>query len=140
MDDSDDWSEEIRRGAAAKQELLQLAGPGLTADQLASRLGLNSAAKLLARISNQTFLAVPTERGEMIFPARQFRPPSYEVRRGLPAVLKAAGAVDPWVILSLLVGPNLLSGSGTALDGLDDPEVTSAVVELVSSYGHQGAV
>jgi hypothetical protein len=138
-ENGDEWTEEILRGAAAKQEMLRIAGPTLSSTEAARFLGLKSAAGVKARIPRKVVFAVQNASGEWVFPARQFRPEDGRVRKGLPRVLEAFGDEDPWVVLSVLVAPNPLTGEGVVLDELDDPEVTAAVVELARTYGDQGA-
>lgn len=132
-----DWDEELRRGAAALDEMRRMAGPMLSVAAAAERLGLSSSdVERLA--ADRQIVAVRAETGEVTIPARQFRPGG-RVREGIPAVLGAARDADPWVVLSILIAPSPLSGSGVVIDDLDDPATTEALVELMGTLGAQGA-
>ena len=132
------WAVEERRGAAAKVEIARLAGPVLSPADTAQALDLASAAEVEARIADGRLLAVHSDHGLEV-PFRQINPVRRDVRAGLPAVLEAFEGEDPWVILSILVGPDPLTGRDMVLDLLDDPDCTAAMIELAGTYGQQGA-
>lgn len=138
IDDGSVWAAELRRGLEAQRQTLKVAGGGLSAEDVAQRLQLSSTAEV-DQLAGRALLAVDGLCGGRVFPARQFRDSDGAVRFGLPSILRATTHVNPWVLLSILTGPDPITGQGVALDYLDDPDVTAAVIELMRSYGIQGA-
>jgi len=134
----DPWSEALLRGAAIKQEAVQLAGGLLSSGNVAGLLGISVAA-VKQRQRRGNLLAVPTANGEWGYPARQFSEGG-RVREGLPAVLAAfPPGTSPWVILGFLVNPLPGRDEGIAFDALDDPSAVDVLVEVARTYGEHGA-
>lgn len=133
----DDWAEELLRGAAARQAMIQEAGGCYSPGEVARLLGVAPQA-VQQRRRRGTLLGVPLSRGEWGFPACQFGPDG-RVLPGVPEVLAAFGDTDPWTILSVLVSPDAPEGGSRPIDRLAEPGGVEAVVELARSYGAQGA-
>ncbi|HEX8360109.1 MAG TPA: hypothetical protein VF613_08380 [Longimicrobium sp.] len=113
----------LARGAVAKQEMIQEAGGCLSSGEVARLLGVTASA-VNQRRARQMILAVPLSGGEWGFPARQFE--GREVRPGVAEVVRAAGEMNRWVLLSLLLDPVGEAGEA-ALDALDREEVRAEV-------------
>lgn len=125
----------LARGAAAKQEMIQAGGGCLSSGEVAKLLGKTVSAVNQRRARGQ-ILAVPLSGGEWGFPAAQFA--SGDVRSGIAEVVSAAGAMSPWVLLSLLL--DRVPGAETSIiDALDRPHVLEDVLARVRSYGEHGA-
>lgn len=125
----------LARGAAAKQEMLQAAGGSLSSGAAARLLGKTVSAVNQRRARNQ-ILAVPLSGGEWGFPAAQFS--SGDLRSGVAEVASAAGTMNPWVLLSILL--DRVPGSDSRIiDSLDDSAVLEDVLARVRSYGEHGA-
>lgn len=125
-------------GREYKQAAVRLAGGLLPASEAAALLSV-SVADIRQLRQGRHLLAVPLPEGDWGYPARQFAPDG-RVRAGLKDVLAEFGSdEDPWIILSFLVSPDPVSGKGVALDSLDDPGTTRALVELARTFWEQGA-
>jgi hypothetical protein len=124
----------LARGAVAKQEMIQEAGGCLSSGEVARLLGITPSAVNVRR-ARRTILAVPLSGGEWGFPARQFA--GGEVRGGVAEVVRAAGELSPWVLLSILLDP--LPGGATLLDRTDDAAVRADLLARVGSYGEHTA-
>ncbi|HEX2201944.1 MAG TPA: hypothetical protein VHG91_01545 [Longimicrobium sp.] len=131
------WASAVMRGAVQKQRMLELAGGVFTSGEVARMLGL-SLPGVKQRMRRRQLLAVPLGSGEWGFPVRQFDAGG-GVRAGLADVLAAWGDESPWVVLSVLVGPDPVSGEGIALERLGDPATREALAALGRSYGSQAA-
>ncbi|HEX8692125.1 MAG TPA: hypothetical protein VF746_06890 [Longimicrobium sp.] len=119
------------RGARAKVELLERAGGGLSAGQVAEKLGVTPAA-VHARRQRGTLLAVPRANGEFVYPAFQFTEDG--TLAGLSRVLQAFGVRGPWTRLSVLLAPADVLGGRTPLDALREGDADGAVL-AASTYG-----
>jgi len=138
VEDQNDWSQALLRGALHKEAALRAAGGVLSSGQAAEILGI-TVAGVKQRQRRGKLLAVPTANGEWGYPALQFGEHG-RVRDGLAAVIEAFGNdADPWVVLAFLSNPVPGAGTGTAFQALDDPAATAALVEVVRTYGEQGA-
>ena len=125
----------LARGAAAKQEMIQAADGCLSSGEVAKLLGKTVSAVNQRRARGQ-ILAVPLSGGEWGFPARQFA--SGDLRSGIAEVVSAAGTMNPWVLLAILL--DRVPGSDAAIiDSLDRPDVVQDVLARVRSYGQHGA-
>ena len=132
----DEWAEELLRGAAAKQELLEAAGGTYSTGQVAELLN-RSVPTVQQRLRRRSLLAVPLANGEWGFPVCQFTesgPPP-----GLGQVLRAFGDTDPWVQLSVLLSADE-EGNGRLMDRIRDAGQLDEVERIARSYGEQGAV
>jgi hypothetical protein len=125
----------LARGAVAKQEMIEEAGGCLSSGEVAKLLRITQSGVNLRR-SRNSILAVPLSGGEWGFPARQFQ--DGELRPGLADVLRAAGAINPWVLLSILLDPVVGSEDTVLLDALDRPEVRGDILTRIATYGEQG--
>jgi len=119
----------LARGAVAKQEMIQEAGGCLSSGEVARLLGVTVSA-VNQRRARRLMLAVPLSGGEWGFPARQFE--SREVRAGVAEVVRAAGEMNRWVLLSLLLDPAGESGEA-ALDGLHRDDVRGEVLARIGA-------
>jgi len=126
----------LARGAVAKQEMIQEAGGCFSSGEVAKLLGITQSGVNLRR-SRNSILAVPLSGGEWGFPARQFQ--DGELRPGLAGVLRAASAMNPWVLLSILLDPVPGSKDTVLLDALDRPEVLEDMLNRIATYGHHVA-
>lgn len=136
--ETDPWAEALLRGAAIKQEAVQLAGGLLSSGEAAELLGISVAA-VKQRQRRGKLLGVPTSNGEWGYPARQFAPDG-SVRTGLPDILAAfPHGTSEWVVLSFLVNPVPGREEGIAFDALSDPEAVHRLVEVARTYGEHGA-
>jgi hypothetical protein len=139
VEDQNDWSQALLRGALHKESALRAAGGVLSSGEVADVLGI-TVAGVKQRQRRGKLLAVPTASGEWGYPARQFDEHG-RVRAGLPAVIEAFGPeTDPWVVLAFLTNPVPGSDTGVAFDSLDDPAATAALVHLAGTFGEHGAV
>src|SRR5262249_23100309 len=129
----DPFIEAMARGAAVKQELLKIAGGGLTSGQVGSALGITRQA-VDKRRSRRALLAVPTGSGEYLYPACQFT--SEGVVPGLEELLSAFQIQNPWTQLSALVAPAPALGGKTVLEALKAGDARKAV-GIVASLGEQ---
>lgn len=127
------WAAAVLRGAAQKRQMLQIAGGTLTSGEVAQMLGL-SLPGVKQRMRRGQLLAVPLGNGEWGFPVRQFNDAG-GVREGLPEVLAAWAGVSPWVVLSVLVSDDPVTGEGIALDRIGDSSTRSALVALGRNHG-----
>lgn len=125
----------LARGAAAKQEMIQAADGCLSSGEVAKLLGKTVSAVNQRRARGQ-ILAVPLSGGEWGFPARQFA--SGDVRGGIAEIVSAAGTMNPWVLLSILLD-RVPGSDAVIIDSLDHPEVVQDVLARVRSYGQHGA-
>lgn len=125
----------LARGAAAKQEMLQAAGGCLSSGEVARLLGKTVSAVNQRRARNQ-ILAVPLSGGEWGFPASQFA--SGDLRSGIAEIVSSAEAMNPWVLLSILLD-GVPGSEARIIDSLDDPEVMQDVLARVRTYGEHGA-
>lgn len=125
----------LARGAAAKQEMLKAAGGCLSSGEVAKLLGKTVSAVNQRRTRNQ-ILAVPLSGGEWGFPASQFS--SGDLRNGIAEVASAAGRMNPWVLLSILLD-RVPGSTARIIDRLEDPAVKEDVLARVHSYGQHGA-
>lgn len=131
------WASAVMRGAVQKQRMLQMAGGVFTSGEVARMLGL-SLPGVKQRMRRRQLLAVPMGSGEWGFPVRQFEEGG-GVRPGLADVLAAWGGESPWVVLSVLVGPDPATGDGMALERVGEPATRDALVALARGYGSQAA-
>lgn len=125
----------LARGAAAKQAMIGAAGGLMSSGEVARLLGISVSAVNLRRARN-TILALPLAGSEWGFPARQFT--TGDLRRGVAEVVRAAGTMSRWVLLSILIDTIPTSGT-TLLESLEQPEVLDDVLSRVGSYGEHGA-
>jgi hypothetical protein len=119
------------RGAAAKVDLLERAGGGLTVGRVADWLEITPAA-VHARRQRGTLLAVPRANGEHLYPAFQFTGDG--TLAGLGRVLQSFQVEGPWTKLSVLLSPADALDGRTPLDALRDGDIEGAV-QAVSTYG-----
>jgi hypothetical protein len=119
----------LARGAVAKQEMIQEAGGCLSSGEVARLLGVTVSA-VNQRRARRLILAVPLSGGEWGFPARQFE--GREVRAGVAEAVRAAGDMNRWVLLSLLLDPVGDSGNA-ALDALDREDVREEVLARIGA-------
>jgi hypothetical protein len=134
------WLESARR----KRELLEEAGGGLTAAQVAEVRGITRQAVERAR-HERRLLAVPsvagTGGGDWLFPAAQFGPGGHPLP-GLAAVLRAFQAtsvVDPWTQLSELLAPDPELGDRSIL-GLLREEGEGGIPAALAALREVGAM
>jgi hypothetical protein len=134
----DPWTEALLRGAAMKQEAVQLAGGLLSSGEVAELLGI-TVAGVKQRQRRGRLLAVPTANGEWGYPAKQFSRDG-GVHTGLSAVVAAFPRdTSPWIVLTFLVNPAPGHDDGIAFDALSDGESIARLVEVALTYGEQGA-
>ena len=130
----DPLAESLARGAIAKQELLAVAGGGLSAGQVAEVLGISRQA-VDKRRKRGTLLAVRTGSGDYLYPVCQLTPDG--VMPGFEDLLAAFQVEGPLTRLSLLLAsPPALGGKGV-LEGLRAGEVDKAAA-VVATFGEQG--
>jgi hypothetical protein len=133
------WSRALARGAARKQEMIQRAGGVLSSGQVAELLDISVSAVNQRKNKHRSILAVPLSGGEWGFPTRQFA--DGQIRKGVAEVVKAAaGEMNPWVLLSILLDPVDGEGGPTLLDRLDDDVIRADVLNRVRTYGEHVAV
>jgi hypothetical protein len=131
----DPLAEAFARGAAAQQELLEVAGGAWTAAQVASHLGITRQA-VDKRRKRDSLLAVESGGG-FLYPVCQFVETG--VLAGLPEVLQAIDSPSGWTRLSLLLSETLTGPPGrTLLDAVRARDLTSAL-HAASTWGEQGA-
>lgn len=133
MEEESAWTRALARGAARKQEMIQRAGGVLSSGQVAELLGITVSAVNQRKNRHRSILAVPLSGGEWGFPVRQFVDGA--VREGAAEVVRAAGEMNPWVLLSILLDNAGADGGPTLLDRLDDPAVRADVLHRVATYG-----
>ena len=126
----------LARGAVAKQEMIQEAGGCLSSGEVARLLGITVSAVNLRRGRN-AILAVHLSGGGWGFPARQFE--GEEVREGMAEVVRAAGEMNRWVLLSIMLDPVEGEESAAIIDRLARPAVRQDVLARIASYGHHVA-
>jgi RNA polymerase sigma factor (sigma-70 family) len=137
LSDETSWTRALARGAARKQELIQRAGGMLSSSQVAELLGITVSAVNQRKNRHRSILAVPLSGGEWGFPARQFVDGG--IRAGVTEVVRAAGKMNPWVLLSILLDDANGAGGPTLLDRLDDESVRADVLNRVDTYGEHVA-
>lgn len=137
IDQESAWTRALARGAARKQEMIQRAGGVLSSGQVAELLGITVSAVNQRKNRHRSILAVPLSGGEWGFPARQFADGA--VRAGVADVVRAAGEMNPWVLLSILLDDAADQGGPTLLDRLDDPAVRADVLHRVQTHGEHVA-
>ncbi|HEY0035172.1 MAG TPA: hypothetical protein VGB66_00720, partial [Longimicrobium sp.] len=123
-------------GAVRKQELIGRAGGCYSSSEVAALLRISVSAVNL-RKKRRRILTVPLTGGEAGFPARQFA--ESDVRAGVAEVVQAAGEMNPWVLLSILLAPVDDPDGPVLLDRLDDERVRTDALGRVQSYGVHGA-
>jgi hypothetical protein len=101
-----DW---VLESARRKWELLEEAGGGLTAEEVARRRGLPLVDIEHARTAGW-LLAVHGETDEWLYPRLQFDDDD-EPLPGLETVLRAFRVEDPWMQLSELLAPDPMLGN-----------------------------
>lgn len=131
------WTRALARGAARKQEMIQRAGGVLSSGEVAELLGITVSAVNQRKNRHRSILAVPLSGGEWGFPARQFLDGA--IRPGVTEVVRAAGEMNPWVLLSILLDDAERDGGPTLLDRLDNDAVRADVLQRVRSYGEHVA-
>lgn len=134
--DESAWTRALARGAARKQEMIQRAGGVLSSSEVAELLGISVSAVNQRKNRHRSILAMPLSGGEWGFPARQFVDGG--VRPGVAEVVKAAGEMNPWVLLSILLDDAGPEGA-TLLDRLDDEAVRRDVLNRIHTYGEHVA-
>jgi hypothetical protein len=137
LEDGSAWTRALARGAARKQEMIRAAGGVLSSGEVARLLGVSVSAVNQRKNRHRSILAVPLSGGEWGFPARQFE--DGDVRRGVAEVVRAAGEMNPWVLLSVLLDPVAGEGGSVLLERLDDPAVREDVLNRVRTYGEHVA-
>lgn len=123
------------RGAAAKVALLERAGGGLRAGDVAARMRV-SAQAVHARRKRGTLLAVPQPNGEFLYPACQFGPDG--ALPGLGTVLSAFAVQGPWTRLSALLAPADELEGRSPLQALRSGDVDGAAAAAASYGEHLG--
>jgi hypothetical protein len=131
------WTNALARGAARKQEMIQRANGCLSSGQVAELLGISVSAVNQRKNKHRSILAVPLSGGEWGFPVRQFAEEG--IRPGVAEVVKAAGEMNPWILLSILLEPVAEEGGPTLLDRLDDPAVREDALNRVRTHGEHVA-
>jgi hypothetical protein len=131
-----DWSDLLLRGATAKREIVAAAGGLLSSSEAAALLHI-SVPGVKQRVQRRAVLAVPLPGGQWGFPARQFDEQG-RVRPGVAAVAAAGAALDPWVLLSILVD-DAEDGRGILLERLDDAGVLRDVLSRLATHGEHAA-
>lgn len=131
------WTNALARGAARKQELIQRANGCLSSGQVAELLGISVSAVNQRKNKHRSILAVPLSGGEWGFPVRQFAEEG--IRPGVAEVVRAAGEMNPWILLSILLEPVAEEGGPTLLDRLDDPAVRGDALNRVRTHGEHVA-
>lgn len=127
----------LARGAVAKQEMIQEAGGCFSSGEVARLLGITVSGVNLRRARN-AIMAVPLSGGEWGFPARQFE--GSELREGVAEVVRHAGSMNRWVLLSILLDPAPGADGELIIDRLDQPGVRGDVLARIGSYGeHVGS-
>ena len=135
--DESAWTRALARGAARKQELIERAGGVLSSGQVAELLGITVSAVNQRKNRHRSILAIPLAGGEWGFPARQFV--DGEVREGVAEAVRAAGDLNPWVLLSILLEPAGAPDGPMLLDRMDDDAVRRDVLNRVRSHGEHVA-
>lgn len=138
LEDGSAWTRALARGVARKQEMIRAAGGVLSSGEVARLLGVSVSAVNQRKNRHRSILAVPLSGGEWGFPARQFVGDG-DVRKGVSEVVRAAGEMNPWVLLSILLDPVAGEGGPVLLDQLDDPAVREDVLNRVRTYGEHVA-
>ncbi|HEX8363517.1 MAG TPA: hypothetical protein VF613_25580 [Longimicrobium sp.] len=131
-----DWSELLLRGAASKSAIIEAAGGLLSSSEAAALLKI-SVPGVKQRVQRRALIAVPMPGGQWGFPARQFDAEG-RVRPGIAAVSAAGAALDPWVLLSILVD-DAEDGAGILLERLDEPGVLHDVLSRLATHGEHAA-
>jgi hypothetical protein len=117
------------------QKLLTRAGGGLTATEIASRLGVDS--QRVGRLrETHNLLAVPDPNGNWLYPACQFE--GNEVTPGLKEVLSEFAVTNPWTRLYVLISHDSALSGRSPIEALRDGDL-EAVRRIVRGYGQQGA-
>jgi hypothetical protein len=119
------------RGGRAKEELLEKAGGGYRAGEVAELLGITPQA-VHARRQRGTLLAVPQLNGEFLYPACQFR--ENGVVPGLDRFLRAFHVRSPWTQLAVLLSPNPQLDGRSPLAALLAGEAEDAIA-VARTYG-----
>lgn len=131
-----DWSELLLRGAAAKSAIVNAAGGLLSSSEAAALLKI-SVPGVKQRVQRRALLAVPLPGGQWGFPAQQFDREGH-VRPGVAAIAAAGAALDPWVLLSIVVD-DAEDGRGILLERLDDAGVLRGVLSRIATHGEHVA-
>ena len=126
--------ESLAHGVTAKRDLLESAGGGLTATQVATALGISRQA-VDKRRSRGALLAVPNGSGDYLYPACQFADGG--VVPGLEEALKAFQIRDPWTQLSVMISPAPSLGMRTPVDALRAGDLDQ-VRAAIDAFGEQG--
>ncbi|MGI9183183.1 MAG: hypothetical protein ACR2H9_22110 [Longimicrobiaceae bacterium] len=119
------------RGARAKEEILEKAGGGYRAGEVAEMLGVSPQA-VHARRQRGTLLAVPQLNGEFLYPACQFT--GSGVVPGLDRFLKAFHVQSPWTRLAVLLSPSPQLEGRSPLEALLASEMEGAIA-VARTYG-----
>lgn len=131
------WTRALVRGAARKQDLIARAGGCFSSGQVADLLGISVSAVNQRKNKHKSILAVPLSGGQWGFPVRQFV--DGDVRSGVADVVRAAGDMNPWVLLSILLEERGEEGGPVLLDSLEDPAIRTDVLQRVRSHGEHVA-
>lgn len=121
------------RGVRAKEELLEKAGGGYRAGEVAELLGVTPQA-IHARRQRGTLLAVAQLNGEFLYPACQFT--GSGVVPGLDRFLKAFHVRSPWTQLAVLLSPSPQLDGKSPLEALlsEDSEGALAVARTYGEH------
>lgn len=123
------------RGLRARSELLAAEGGVLSAESVATILGVSRQAVAKRRRAGH-LLGVTTGRYAYVYPAWQFTADG--TLPGLEDVLDALREEDAWMQLAFFLNPSLRLGGGRPLDALRQGNVGD-VVCAAHSFGEQGA-
>ena len=123
------------RGADSRQQLLEAAGGGLSAEQAARLLGMSRQAVDNMRKAGG-LLALELGRRGNLYPAFQFT--ASGLLPGLTETLAALRSHDVWMMLAFFVSPNLRLNGKAPVERLQSGDV-SAVVAAAVAFGEHGA-
>ncbi len=123
------------RGLERRAWLLESEGGALTAETVASLLGISRQAVDKRRRTGH-LIGVTLGRRGYGYPAWQFGPTG--TLQGIEAVLDALRGHDPWMQLAFFLGPNLRLDGETPLEALRQGNV-EGVLRAALAYGEQGA-
>jgi hypothetical protein len=106
----------IARNAEHRLDLLERCGGTLTGEQAGQLIGISRQAVDKRRRSGS--LIGVRQSGNWQYPRCQFDEERHEVIAGLPKLLEAMSASNPWVVLDFLLAPDQTLGGRTPLEAL----------------------
>jgi hypothetical protein len=119
----------IARNAEHRLELIERCGGTLTAEQAGDLIGISRQAIDKRRRTNA--LIGLRQGGDWHYPRHQFDEHRHEVVAGLPRLLQAMPAANPWVLLDFLTAPDQTLGDRAPLEVLRTEGWTGDLDRLV---------